>query len=171
MTLLEIRELANQVLKKNNMADIPVDIRELCKHEDIMLFDDFDTSKLITGDIETEKVISGAYLSKAILTNGSETKAILVSDTERGEWRKRFTIAHELGHHFLHEETTMSFRRDKSLKEREADIFAAEILMPKELVEKEYQKNVDLQYLARKFNVSFQAMKYRLSSLNIAYYY
>ncbi len=171
MTLLDIRNLANETLQKHGLTGLPIDIRDLCNKENIMLFDDYDTSVLATDDKTIKKVISGAYLSNAYLSDGSRTKAILVSDQEHGEWRKRFTIAHELGHHFLHEETIISFRRDNSPKEREADVFAAEILMPIELIKQEYAKNHNVHELATIFNVSFQAMRYRLSSLDIAYYY
>lgn len=170
MTLSEIKRIANNVIQKYELIKLPIDIRELCRKENIVVFDNYDTSVLMSdGDI-AKGLITGVYFSNAYLGDGTATKAILVSDTEQGEWRKRFTIAHELGHHFLCGETTFSFRRDNSSKEREADVFVAEVLMPEELVEQEYNNNNNLQELANTFSVSYQAMRYRLSSLGIAYY-
>lgn len=50
--------------------------------------------------------------------------------------RKRFTIAHELGHILLHNENNypISQHRDEKWKEKEANEFASEFLMPKESI-------------------------------------
>lgn len=67
--------------------------------------------------------------------------------------KKRFVIAHELGHFFLHpnikqydlctqgELDILSYQR--SNEEREANYFAAELLMPKHIFIKEINKNID----------------------------
>jgi len=98
--------------------------------------------------------------------------------------RQRFTIAHELGHYVLHKESKPIFV-DKSEKimyrdvdsstgefrrEREANAFAASLLMPKSfiqsLIKKAPKKTDDIvTYLASKFKVSEQAMNFRLANL------
>ncbi|WP_223181767.1 ImmA/IrrE family metallo-endopeptidase [Stenotrophomonas lacuserhaii] len=88
--------------------------------------------------------------------------------------RQRFTIAHEIAHYVLHRNKQSEFldhtfaRRndDRSTMEREADQFAAELLMP----EIEVRGAVDnglrkLNDLARHFDVSTLAMRYRLDNL------
>ena len=74
---------------------------------------------------------------------GSEGVIRLKRDiAERG--RRRFTIAHELGHFELHDETDqLEFCADSEIgeyhsrrEEREASIFAAELLLPELLVRK-----------------------------------
>lgn len=64
-----------------------------------------------------------------------------------------------------------SFRMDRSPAERQADKFAAELLMPENLLRQEYAKMIIpvSDSLAEKFNVSKQAMKYRLDSLELIY--
>lgn len=56
----------------------------------------------------------------------------------------RFTLGHEIGHHVLnhglslHRELPILQGRPRSPKEREADLFSAELLMPSKLVRKEF---------------------------------
>ncbi len=100
--------------------------------------------------------------------------------------RERFTLAHELGHFMLHiapsfedydrEDKDIEFNRDSNwdIQEMEANRFAAELLMPTEFIKQEV-KNLDpaenkenkLERLATTFNVSKQAIKYRLQSMRI----
>ncbi len=97
--------------------------------------------------------------------------------------RKRFTIAHELGHYILHSDKPLfidkkpkvMFRNSASssgeeLQEREANHFAAALLMPTKLIREEIINIVDedinpIEYLAKKFKVSEQAMTFRLANL------
>jgi len=113
--------------------------------------------------------------------------------------RKRFTIAHEIGHFVLqhnrknqffidesNKHMSMKFHRDSNSstgemrQEREANAFAAAILMPEKLLQKEVEnfnfdlsnpygnttEGDDLDRLAEKFVVSSQAMAFRLANLN-----
>lgn len=86
--------------------------------------------------------------------------------------RDNFTIAHELGHYFLHrvDETSdvLRFtRRGSNRREWEANWFAAELLMPEIEFTKEAKKNNNEYYLAQKFGVSTSAVSVRMSSLNL----
>lgn len=88
--------------------------------------------------------------------------------------RQRFTIAHELAHFALHRSMKQEFRDETFARrsdsrdpmEREADSFAADLLMPKETVSSTVNNGVrSLNELATAFSVSTIAMKYRLRSL------
>jgi Zn-dependent peptidase ImmA (M78 family) len=100
--------------------------------------------------------------------------------------RQRFTIAHELGHYVLGRDgeffldRPVLFRSDKSRdenpeEEKDANAFAAELLMPEEMVleeiasikYKELELEDAIKRLARVFNVSMQAMLIRLQKLNL----
>lgn len=105
------------------------------------------------------------------------------------ENRRRFTIAHEIGHFLLHEgekihvSHTQSFRvnfRDADSgtavfpDEKEANYFAAELLMPSRFLAKDIdQRSIDLTAdedgtlleLAQRYKVSTQALTYRLINL------
>ena len=102
--------------------------------------------------------------------------------------RRRFTAAHELGHAVLHpnrmelftidtEQTLREADGTGDAMEREANRFAAELLMPEEVcreradeLRREYRTcpRVVLAYrLASELLVSAEAMRYRLKSLEI----
>jgi len=135
---------------------------------------------------------------------GNEMSGILVIKGDKGiiginpsqsKVRQRFTIAHELGHYLLHsnknkdqkeqlfvdKDFIVKFRSNKTyseqetLHEREANAFAAALLMPKQFIFAELKKtqnqelseNELIEELARTFDVSVPAMTYRLSDLNV----
>ena len=86
--------------------------------------------------------------------------------------RKRFTVAHEIGHYLMHrnligtEVTDDALYRSKlsTRIEAQANAFAAEILMPWHLLLPVIDK--PLAELASLFQVSEQAMQIRLSAAN-----
>ena len=97
--------------------------------------------------------------------------------------RQRFTIAHEIGHHVLHEKLlrtgthvdTIILRRDHlSAKgtdsaEVQANAFASELLVPNYLLESKLPSGADmqndelLQRLANEMKISSTALHYRLA--------
>lgn len=103
--------------------------------------------------------------------------------------RRRFTAAHELAHFLLHRETMGRFRADTDATlreadeevadamEREANRFAAELLMPAELcraraaeVQRKHgccPRGVLVYRLASELLVSRQALRYRLQALGV----
>lgn len=89
--------------------------------------------------------------------------------------RQRFTIAHELGHHALghsirYRDPAANFSaliHDRD--EVSANRFAAELLMPKDLLILKLREieNPTITWLAREFDVSEVAMKFRLKKLGM----
>jgi len=80
--------------------------------------------------------------------------------------RQRFTIAHELGHYIMgHDENSIlddSFDKNTD-KEREANKFASELLMPYNFLKSDIEKDRhDIPSLAKRYEVSEQAMSIRL---------
>jgi predicted transcriptional regulator len=90
------------------------------------------------------------------------------------ERRRRFTIAHEIGHFVLHPHRLAPQRGGAvnaawQAQEREADQFAAELLMPEDLVrEAVLLHGPDAERIADRFEVSRQAMQTRLKRLGLA---
>lgn len=159
---------ASDVLKKYNLDDnIPINLDKLIEELNINVrVRDFSEIE----DVENQ--IAG-YIKKT--KNGQATILVNVNDIPT---RQRFTIAHEIGHYFLHmkdnsEESHIELRTvAKDSKELSADRFAAELLMPENLIRKEHDKLMfaTATELAQKFNVSFSAMKYRLDTLGLWHY-
>jgi Zn-dependent peptidase ImmA (M78 family) len=108
--------------------------------------------------------------------------------SEQAETRKRFTIAHEIGHLIMHEaddgeevHVDKLFRvhlrspassTAEDVAEIEANAFAAALLMPEEMVREDVRKLTldfedpqDIQRLAERYGVSSQAMTFRLLNL------
>jgi Zn-dependent peptidase ImmA (M78 family) len=92
--------------------------------------------------------------------------------------RQRFTVAHELGHWICHaherpEAAPAYCRADEigldpqaKMREREANIFAAELLMPENAVRARAGDELDL---AARFGVSEEAMAWRLYNFGLRY--
>lgn len=89
--------------------------------------------------------------------------------------RQFFTVAHELGHYFLHKKNqeifyrkqAIQFNGEGTLEETEANWFAASLLMPKELVLNIWKERTNVEYLAAKFGVSRSAAFWRLKNLKV----
>lgn len=96
--------------------------------------------------------------------------------------RQKFTIAHELAHCCLHcsvdEIAHIEYRVSDSMsaedrrKEREANIFAGQLLIPKDTLEKYYEDMIipTLSHLSEIFSVSTSVMAARLDYLKLPYY-
>ncbi|TQM02671.1 ImmA/IrrE family metallo-endopeptidase [Stenotrophomonas muris] len=91
--------------------------------------------------------------------------------------RQRFTIAHEIAHYVLHRKQQGTFRdvifmrrsSNANSMEREADTFAAQLLMPEDQLIRDIRSGmVNVMMLAARYNVSALAMKYRLQNLGYA---
>jgi len=85
--------------------------------------------------------------------------------------RDRFTVAHELGHYFLHalqgNVPIVAYRRGSTRIEWEANWFAAALLMPEKEFCKEYEKTSDIGYVASVFGVSEEAAKVRKEAIGV----
>jgi|JFJP01.1.fsa_nt_gi Zn-dependent peptidase ImmA (M78 family) len=106
------------------------------------------------------------------LENG---KYFIQVNTSHAPTRKRFTVAHELGHYyhhkdFLDKEGKILERNNYLLdqKEVEANAFAAELLMPKTYFVKKYNELRQIKKLAEYFFVSEIAINVRLINLGLA---
>lgn len=176
---------ASEVLHEAGVTTAPVDLSTVLQAFGIVEDDSVDFDNLS---------LSGyAKWSKA-----RDTAEIWVNPLEP-EYRRRFTLAHELGHLFCHmlpsyddknkaekfKDSPRTFHRDGSVsdEEREANQFAAQLLMPSKMVrdasnsllqEKRkpdgkvgMSRQAFIDELAQQFEVSSQAMEYRLKNLNV----
>jgi hypothetical protein len=92
--------------------------------------------------------------------------------------RYRFTIAHELGHWICHAlegtKPAPSYCRAVDISEvaeraieREANVFAAELLMPEQAVRSIWKEFGEVEQVAQRFDVSPSAMRWRLYSFGL----
>lgn len=163
----KIRTLVEDLLKKENISEPPVPVSKIAKKCGATIY-----LQKLDGDM------SGFIARKSEHT-------IIGVNTNHPSVRRRFTIAHELGHLLLHntdqihiDRTFIRLRNDVSSQgvdegEMEANLFAAELLMPKRflvndlknVMNVDFDNSVFLEKLARKYNVSTQALIVRFSYL------
>jgi Zn-dependent peptidase ImmA (M78 family) len=170
-----ILNLVNEILATNNIQTAPVNINKIAKNLDIQIIKQ-----------STDDKIAG------FLIKGFADKNALIGVNEKHHPnRQRFTIAHEIGHYFLHHYEGVHFDshntglqvylRDDlssegtSAEEREANLFAAELLMPRSILISDVVKfseyylledrDTSIQKLAHKYKVSAAALTYRLVNL------
>lgn len=128
-----------------------------------------------------EDSISGMMVTRE---NGT---AIVVINEDHHPNRKRFSMAHELGHYLLHrnarsifvDASEQKFYRDAEAsagtktQEIEANAFAAELLMPQEAIDERVTEVLTvldepiIERLADEFCVSQSAMIFRLQRLKL----
>ncbi len=149
------RKMARKVLKDYKINQVPTDLKKIIERRGL---------KFIELNDPTD-------IDGAILEIEGEPK-IAVLNTAKAIARQRFTLAHELGHIFLHhakrdiydsesareEEGEYAVKSGKPPKEIEADAFASELLIPYDQLKKNSDKLNDLDVLAEMFQVSKQAM-------------
>ncbi len=133
---------------------------------------------LILCPLPADDDISGAIIRK-------DGRVVIAINPAHHINRQRFTIAHELGHYFFHEgleqhvdqNFRVAWRNADSSKainwsEIEANRFAAELLMPTHFLQADLESLEEIDkrtvaLLAKKYVVSPEAMKIRLSQFGI----
>ncbi|MCL2094950.1 ImmA/IrrE family metallo-endopeptidase [Candidatus Saccharibacteria bacterium] len=169
---------AREIVKKYNPNIlIPFPFENILKeHEDVEVFSVDLTANGFSGFIAYDD------------TDGKFKIALNSRDSKE---RAYFTKAHELGHYFLHGEEIKNYKdgdkliTDESsvldhpimfrgnlsgnkIFERQANSFAAELIMPEEQVRNAWDvSGGDLSYCARVFEVSLTAMAIRVEALGL----
>jgi Zn-dependent peptidase ImmA (M78 family) len=121
-----------------------------------------------------------------ILYRKESAKSVIAVNGSHVEVRRRFSVAHEIGHLELHEgrpiivdhlvRGRVNMRDERSSlatsrEELEANGFAAALLMPADWIAADIEGSLGVavgktvESLARRYNVSTQAMEYRLVNL------
>ncbi|MHB9036276.1 MAG: ImmA/IrrE family metallo-endopeptidase [Armatimonadota bacterium] len=150
---------------ENLSLELPVDLGQVAKRLGIDIH-----------EREFVEEIDGVYLRlpgapPVIAVNNSYIKPPV---------RRRFTLAHEIGHHLLGRRITPESRlffldssgTKRTMMERACDRFAALLLMPEELVRHHYSElahNSDcrVSIMADRFGVSSWALRRRLKELGL----
>ena len=106
-----------------------------------------------------------------LLVPGRREICLSAEEAADSEARRRFTLAYEVAHWVLHHRgrCARSHRTPGSLdpREREANVFAAELLMPTDAV-RSVAASGPVRSAARRFGVSTVAMGWRLYDLGLA---
>lgn len=144
---------------RRHQEHYPVEVMPIASALGLTVFKSVDWPKDVSGMI-VKDTGHGGESGYSIYVNGTHP------DT-----RRRFTIAHEIGHFILHKDDIGDGIVDDGLyrsklagkKETQANQFAAELLMPWHLINKAMgDGNKTVQALANVLNVSISAMSIRL---------
>ncbi len=158
---------AEEILNNLNIKNIPIPIEEIA------------TKMQIKISRAPSKEFSGLLIRK-------DGRSLIGVNSDEALVRQRFTIAHELGHLFLHpaKDAFVDYRNNKNethdfdsdQKEKQANRFAAALLMPRKNIIKDYKslsKNLIEDeiciLLSKRYEVSEDAMKYRLKNLGLQF--
>ena len=103
-----------------------------------------------------------------------ETKRIGINSKDHPN-RQRFSLAHELGHFFLnhfHDRLDVNpgiehIDEEKDARDQEANVFAAELLMPHDLLQNDFRRLRDVKKLVSLYLVSEEAMWRRVLRLKL----
>lgn len=119
-------------------------------------------------------------VSGVIIYKPDEKNFNILVNNNQSKTRQYFTIAHELGHYFLHKTTLTKkniiedkvfslYRKEGNSNKIEVDAnhFAAELIMPEKLVKEIWENLKDIDNCAEIFNVSTLAMNIRLINLKL----
>lgn len=135
----DARLSARQLLRKHGVREAPVDVEGIARAEGLRV------ERRELGELD------GQLVGSRIEVNARHSLV-----------RQRFTIAHELGHFVMH-----SGHGTDEHSEREAEVFAAALLMPPDLLRKEFSAAPDADVLRRRFQVSRDAMWITLKELRL----
>lgn len=125
----EARNKAWETLLACGISSLPVDLGEIAEHYGFKIVTYSDTSLT---QLFREDVLQGDGF---IVQNKSE-KHIFINDKIHNRNRRRFTLAHEMGHGILqHEMAVIHYRNSEvdsqtDMQELQANVFARDILMP-----------------------------------------
>lgn len=115
---------------------------------------------LVAFDFGTERVDGkSAYTSQG-------QPIIFTNNRVMGD-RQRFTLAYQLGHLVMHTKSEFTFDHDVS---HEANLFAAEFLLPEKEILKDFKEGITIPVLAKlkkKWKMSMISILYRAHDLNI----
>lgn len=165
-----IKKKASELLERSDIKSAPIPIEKM--------------AELVGATIRYKPLDNDL---SGMVQRVDETTAIIGINSTHSEVRKRFSIAHEIGHLLLHDEnlhvdekvrSVAQFRNEYSSLgvddgEIEANQFAAEILMPESLLRKDLEKmqfrspEEAVEELATSYNVSIQSMTIRLTRLGV----
>ena len=149
-----VRKYARELLKRCGVTDPPVDLRVVVEKV----------------GLEYQEV---DYFSEDIdgMIVQMEGRVVAVANLNQSPNRRRFSLAHELGHHLLHPDRTVLDDRTsidspppgtdefsgKDPYEAEADIFAGELLVPLPMLKRHFKSGMTAADVARLFAVSEHA--------------
>lgn len=136
------RSAAQALLRRHEIDQLPTPVNQIAGREGLAVVESASLGNNIRGRLigDTIEIASG---DSAVV--------------------KRFSIAHELGHHSMG-----TLHNQGREEEREADVFASELLVPRAKLREHLKDTTDVRELEGRFFVSQQAMRIAIDQSNRA---
>jgi len=143
------RNVLQEYFLKNPPELLPIPVREIAK------FHGFEIYELKT---------MNKYQRAIKQDVPAEGRKLIGLNANYHRHNQRFSIGHELGHHFLGHPPEEDCDEDQiKLFNSEADKFSAELLMPLDMLKKKLVELKDISRIAKAFDVSEQALWIKIS--------
>lgn len=163
MSVITAVEKAKQVLNENFILEPPIDVYELARNNGIEII---------------EQLFPNNYKNVSGFINIEDDHPVMYVNANDSQNRRKFTVAHELGHWILHEILIredpkkavllrVALGANTDILEKEANAFAAELLVPMDIFSK-LKNNKSVKQLAELFQVSTDVIGYREITLRNA---
>ena len=170
MSEKEIQAKVEEVLQETELFSVPVQIVAIANFYGFQVY-----------EIPMDDNVSGMIVSDEKVRESFNTDKVIVVNANHSQTRRRFTVAHELGHYILQGKPTECYaHRDAGVyspEEKDANSFASALLMPEkdifnivDLLKDHYgsiNSSILILHIAERFNVSNSAAEVRLKKLNV----
>ncbi len=169
LSVKEMQEKANEILKSNNVTGLPIDIISILQKDGFKVYK-MNLTQGMTGAllVDERKNISNTGVGKLIVVEND-------ANAERG----RFISAHEYGHYHLQKDDNLlqfahrDYAHSDEPIELEADLFARSILMPYDFIKEELNKVAPktfkeedvISFISKRCNVTFKKATKRFFEL------
>lgn len=162
----QARDLSWKVLQECNITSLPVDLGKIARYNNLKIVLYSNTSLI---QLFYQDALSG----DGFITQINNEKFIFINDKIHNRNRRRFTLAHELGHGLLGHDLSVIHYRNSEIdnqsdkQETAANVFARDVLMPATVL-----AALDLhtpEEISEVCNVSMQSAKIRAERMKVLY--
>ena len=151
------RKVINDYFKENPPVEIPIPV------EKIAIFNGFEIFDLESIDPNQRAMF---------LDSKEDNRKFIGLNKNYHLHNKRFSIGHELGHHFLgHPPESECSEEEIKLYNQEADEFSGELLIPLELLKEKIIEIKDVKKISHLFQVSEQALFIKINNQGLLKYF
>lgn len=149
------RTLARNLVKDMKIAEAPISLQkviEFLQKKRELLIQRYGFGDKVSGLLITCRREDDEYATKEYAT--------IIFNENHPWYRRRFTIAHEIGHLLL--EHTCTGEENGNHFEIEANNFAAELLIPRKILKKDFSKIQSVPELSKLYRVSQRALAIKI---------
>jgi len=150
------KNLAKKLIKDAKITEIPISLQKIIEYLQLSY------------DLSVRRVDFGVEVSGLLVKSKSvDEEYYAIGFNQNHPWcRRRFTIAHEIGH-LLFNHVCKSGSEADADNERECDIFAGELLIPTAFIKKDFAKTPNVPELSKLYRVSAEALSIKLGDAHL----